>query len=321
MYYKEVCKNERILKTEALINRLVKNHPVSPKVVEDLKKLLAGYKGEKNLKYYLDFFPEKECYIFHNLRLWNGKSYFQIDYLVLSFSFALIIECKNIYGELHFDTTFHQLIRTANDQSEAFADPISQVKRQQQQFLQFLKANNLPFIPVECLVVISSPSTIIKGNDAIKHHVIHSHQLFERWKNLSSYHKKVAIDVKMLRKIAKILLKNDAPEDLNILKKYGLVESDIITGVQCEQCKNFGMNRIDGKWICSHCCNSSRDGHVHAVSDYFLLIKRSITNKEFRHFVQLNSSDTATKLLWRMNLPSIGKTKGKIYYPVGYAPP
>ncbi|PKG24860.1 nuclease-related domain-containing protein [Niallia nealsonii] len=313
MFYKEPLKNIKLCKTESLLNRLSDQHRIKPKVAEDGKKMLAGFKGEKSLTYYLNFIPD-DCFIFHDLRLQNGHTYFQMDYLVLTSSFALIIECKNFYGELHFDTSFNQMIRTVNDQSEAFVDPISQVKRQRHQLFHFFKKHNLPLLPIESLVVISNSSTIIKGDPSIKNSVIHSHHLLERWKSLVSYYKKPAIDKKMLQKTGKILFKNHCIDDIDILSKYSLELSDIISGVQCPSCLCFAMFRKQRRWICPHCGASDQISHVQALNDYFLLIKPTIKNKEFREFMHVSSIDAASKMLIRLNLPFSGINKGRVYY-------
>ena len=313
MFYKELSKNIRLCKTEGLLKRLPDQHPLKQQIAEDGKKLLAGFKGEKDLKYYLDFFPD-DCFIYHDLRLKNEQTYFQMDYVILTSNFALIIECKNFYGELHFDTSFNQMIRTINDQSEAFIDPISQVKRQRHQLLHFFKKNNLPLLPIEHLVVISNSSTIIKGNPSIKNSVIHSHHLLERWKSLSSHYKQPVVDPKMLRKMSKFLLKSHQADAVDILKKYRLSPSDIITGVQCTNCGKFAMVRKQRKWLCPHCGATDASGHIQALNDYFLLIKPVIINKEFREFVHISSMDAASKLLIRSKLPFSGANKGRKYY-------
>lgn len=129
------------------MKRLPDQHPLKQQIAEDGKKPLASFKGKKDLKYYLDFFPD-DCFIYHDLRLKNEQTYFQMDYVILTSNFALIIECKNFYGELHFDTSFNQMVRTINDQSEAFIDPISQVRRQRHQLLHFFKKIIFPFSPL-----------------------------------------------------------------------------------------------------------------------------------------------------------------------------
>ncbi len=162
--------------------------------------------------YYLNFLPEKECFILHNLRLFDGKSYFQIDYLLVTPYFALILECKNNSGILSFDTSLNQFSRRIKDQEEGFLGPISQVKRLKRQLHQFLQKNKLPTLPIEYLIVISQPSTIIKGDYSIKNQVIHSHSLIEKWDNLTEIYKKAIVDGKKILHVSKLLLKTNVPE-------------------------------------------------------------------------------------------------------------
>jgi hypothetical protein len=314
LFLNEICKNNRVKSTEVLVERLKETYKLRPNVMEDLRKLLAGYRGEKEMKYYLQFLPEKECLIIHNLRLYDGKTYFQIDYLILTQRFCLIVECKNYYGEVYFDAKFNQMIRKIDEKEEGFSDPISQAKRHQHQLQTYFKLHNFPPIPIDFLVIFSKPSTIIKGNPAIKDKVIHSHSFLEKWELLSLKYKMTAIDWKILRKISKNLLKNHTPETVNLQKIYGIQPSDLITGVQCPACAKFAMIRKKRKWCCPHCEAYDAAAHQKAVLDYFLLIKPTITNKEFREFTHLSSRGIASKMLVKMNLPSKGENKGRVYY-------
>jgi len=119
----------RIRLNEALIRRIPAAHPQRSTIEGDLAKRRAGYRGEQSLDYYLSHLPDKEFTILHDLRLFNGSTYFQIDTLILSPYFALIIEVKNILGTLLFDETFNQFIRTRNEKEEGFPNPLIQAKR------------------------------------------------------------------------------------------------------------------------------------------------------------------------------------------------
>ncbi|WP_312092873.1 nuclease-related domain-containing protein [Niallia sp.] len=60
----------------------------------------------------------------HNLRLYNGKSYFHIDYLLLTRFFIVIIDCKNYLDILMIDTTLNQFTQIRNNQEEGYLEPI-----------------------------------------------------------------------------------------------------------------------------------------------------------------------------------------------------
>ncbi|MBP2240333.1 hypothetical protein J2Z40_000888 [Cytobacillus eiseniae] len=315
---KKFIKHSSIYKLEALLRRLRMDHPKYEEIKEDFRKKLAGYTGERAISYYLDFLPDKDVYIFHHLRLPSGKHYFQIDYLVLSRRLAFILECKNFYGTLFLEDSFQQLIRTTNEKEEGFQNPLSQAKWHQQQLHVFLQNHGYSQLPIEYLVAFSNPSTILKSNSrnqSILKRVVHGYNLLERMKSFEKAHQNEVIDIKGVRKLSNLLMKNHKPEEMNILKKYGLSKTDILTGVQCLNCHKLGMIRFNRRWLCEKCGCFDRLAHVEAVKDYFLLMNSTMTNQQFREFVHLSSIDMASKLLIRMNLPHSGTNKGRVYYP------
>ncbi|KQL21245.1 nuclease-related domain-containing protein [Cytobacillus solani] len=318
MIVKELSKPSSILKLEALMRRIPIDHAKYAEIKEDLRKRLAGYNGERALSYYLDFLPDKDYFIFHDLCLPNGPHHFQIDYLVLSRHLAFILECKNFYGTLLLEDSFNQLIRTANDKEEGFQNPISQTKWHQQQLSTFLNSYGYSQIPIDYLVAFSSPSTILKTNSrsqSLLKRIVHGYNLLDRLNEIGKAYKKDVIEMKHLRKLCKLLLKSHVPSDQNISQKYVLTKSDVKTGVQCPNCLSFGMVRLRKKWFCEKCGCFDKNAHVEAVKDYFLSLNSTMSNKQFREFTHLSSVDMASKLLMRMNLPSSGANKGRVYHP------
>lgn len=83
---------------------------------------MAGYRGEQSLDYYLGFLTN--YFILHDLRLPDRDHHFQLDTLLISPYFILILEVKNISGTLIFDDHFKQLIRVTPEKEEGFGpDP------------------------------------------------------------------------------------------------------------------------------------------------------------------------------------------------------
>lgn len=317
MIVKQIEKPVTLLKTEALLRRLPIRDPARPEIEQELVKGLAGYKGERALAYYLNFLPQKNCLIFHNLRLPSGNYHFQIDFLILTTTFTLIIECKNFYGTLFFDDAFKQLIRNANNLEECFPDPISQAKWHRIQLTAWLKKHHFPSHPIDYLVVFSNPSTILKtdaNNKEAREHIIHSQIFIERYTHLAERYQQYHLDDKMLRKLSKTLMKSHVPEVRDVLKKYGISKSDLITGVRCPECKSFKMVREKRKWFCPTCGCFDKNAHQEALEDYFSLLGPTMTNQQCREFLQLSSIHTATRILNSMNLSYSGTKKGRIYF-------
>lgn len=307
---------------EALLRRLPQNHPSRPKINEELLKSYAGYRGEQSIDYHLSFLPKDNYYLLHDLRLQNRqKHHFQMDTLLLSPHFFLILEVKNISGSLYFDQTFHQLIRTTNGKEEGFPDPILQVKKQEKQLKTWLSEHHFQSIPVVSLVVISNSSTIIRCTShekEIKEKVIHSAVLPIKLKSLEALHHAEKLSNKELRKIARSLHKYHQPYQPAILQQFQITDKDIRTGVQCPACKHLPMQRINGRWNCDHCGSTSKDAHITSLEDYSLLFSSTITNQQMRRFLHITSVKQTRNLLTAMNLRQTGMTKGRRYH---LAPP
>ncbi len=307
-----------IKKLEALLRRLPNNHMQRKRIEQDLNKYNAGFQGEKSLDYHISFFNGDQYLIIHDVRLVdNEKRYFQIDTIILSTRMIMILEVKNIAGTLYFDNTFKQLIRILDDKEEAFNNPILQVERQKlrlQSWLAQYKYEKCSIIP---LVVLSNSKTIIKASSnhkEIAKKVIHSELLYKIIKDLELIYQKEIYSQKEIMKIAKFIIKENKFFNQDILEKYNIEDNEILTGVICESCNNFSMERIRGRWRCPHCFFYSKESHQSALNDYLLLFGNAITNKRLRNFLHVNSVYNASRLLSSLKLISTGSNKGKVYY-------
>ncbi|WP_191566638.1 nuclease-related domain-containing protein [Metabacillus idriensis] len=310
----------KLMKLEALLRRLALNNPKRNKLEEEYAKVRAGYRGEKSIDYYLNSLDEKELYIFHDIRLQHSNTeYFQIDILLLTKKYLLILEIKNMSGTLCFDQTFNQLIRILNGKEEAFPDPIMQVKRQQNLLQHWIASNHFPPLPVYSLILISNPKTLLKSipanSDAVSKKVIHASQLQNKIEIINRRERDDVITTREINKISGLLLKLHSPSDPEILSHFQLEKKDIIKGVQCPKCKRLPMLRSkNGNWCCSGCKLISKDAHIAALDDYCLLISATITNQELRNFLNITSSSSATKLLKKLNLNHSGSYRHRIYH-------
>lgn len=315
MIVKERSIPVHIHKLEALLRRLSNTHHKRSKIEEDLGKRLAGYKGEQRIDYPLSFLPEKDYSILHDVRLFDGSHYFQMDTIILSNCFILILEVKNIAGSLYFDSDFNQLIRTLNEKEEPFPDPISQVERQQYQLLRWLRIQKFNHIPIETLVVISSSNAILTtspNNRKVYEKVILSSKLPAQINKFLKIHPQSAMDEKTLAKLTKKIVKCHTPQTKDILNQFSISKNELIKGVLCTGCR-LTMNRERGKWVCTTCHHRSNEAHIESLLDYSLLISPIITNREARGFLNITSSEISKNLLKSLNLPFTGNNKSRSY--------
>ncbi|WP_456277372.1 nuclease-related domain-containing protein [Bacillus sp. AK128] len=318
MIIKKRSEPVRLLANEALLRRLSADFPRRSEIEEDYRRRKAGYRGEQALDYHLNMIQDPHFYILQDLRLPIYHSFFQIDTLILTPHYALVIEVKNMAGTLLFDTTFNQMIRTFNDKQEGFTDPISQVKRQSEHLETFLKTISYS-LPIKSLVIISNPSTIIKTEDKatariIQKQVIHVHRLLTYIKELTPSSSPL-LDTKSLKKLAKLLVKSHTPPlQFDMKEAYDVVPIQLAKGVQCPHCEFIPMNRVSTRWSCPSCMETSKTAHIQAIQDYFLLHSPTITSSEAENFLKITSLDLSYRLLSNMDLTYSGKTKGRVYH-------
>jgi hypothetical protein len=239
-----------------------------------------------------------------------------LDTLILSPYFLLIIEVKNITGTVYFDETFNQLIRTNNGKEEAFPDPILQVQRQQSQLRDFLQTNKFPHIPIEALIVFSSPYTLIKTSATSKNRiskVIHSAELPFKNEHFRTKYKVERYSTKEIRRLSSLLLKKHTPSTDDLLHQFDIAKHDLLKGVHCPSCFSIPMSRKHGKWECPFCSTISKQAHIESLSDYTLLISQTITNRQLRDFLLLPSKSSSLHLLNSLELDYYGTTRDRTY--------
>jgi hypothetical protein len=250
MIVKEREKPILLEQLEALLRRLHHDHQKRRQVLEDYNKKLSGYKGELAINYPLTFLREDQYFVLHDVRLFDGFHFFQMDTLIVSKRFFLIIEVKNIAGTLTFDSESHQLVRTTEGKEEAFPNPVNQVLRHRMQLKNWLENNDFLSIPIETLVVIANERSIIKSANqhTFPKQVIPAYMIPNKIFELEKKYSNEKIDE--LDMIIGALLEDHVPLTPNPLKKYQIQpSSDLIKGVQCPSCLKFPMNRIHGKWL------------------------------------------------------------------------
>ncbi|MDM5200438.1 nuclease-related domain-containing protein [Fictibacillus enclensis] len=248
-------------KMEALLRRIPDYHPKRKDIEVRFSKYMGGYRGEESLDYPLGFLPNKESYILHDLRLWDGARYFQIDTLIITPAFILVLEVKNFLGMLVFDQEFSQLICLSEEKEESFPDPLLQVKRHENQLNVWLNHHRFDKIAIESLVVISSPYTLIKNSinpqTRLNEKVLHTGKLMNKMEELNKRHSHHQLPNKLARKLIRQLQKGHTPIEVDILQRFKIKPDGILKGVYCLDCGHLLMKRMSAKWICPECLSTS----------------------------------------------------------------
>nr|WP_263324835.1 nuclease-related domain-containing protein [Neobacillus sp. Marseille-Q6967] len=280
-----------------------------------MAKRRAGHWGEIVLNIYLKELPADKYYIFHDLQLNINGTYFQIDFLLLSTIYHLIIEAKNISGTLTFDKDFKQLIRL--EDGEVFEDPRIQANRNQNLLKRFLISHGLHFAPIEQTVFFSNVKTKLQaapGNQTDFSRVCKAREIFQKIHHFESIYHQEKLKHSQIENLCDLFLSQHSPLTINILKEFDIAQDAIRTGVCCPSCSCLPMVYVKGKWVCLVCHKISRDAFIEGVHDYFYLIKPTITNQEFKEFFHIPNGNIAQKKLAKSGLNFSGKNKGRIYF-------
>ncbi|MGM8366159.1 nuclease-related domain-containing protein [Virgibacillus sp. W0181] len=304
-----------LLQLEALNRRLPPEHKNKKSVQNRSTNLRTGFNGETALVYYLQLLPSAEFHILHDLRIPDDAGLFQLDILILSASFALIIEVKNIYGTITFDG-MGQAIRTTEHLEEGFHNPIEQVNIQKMRLINWLRKNEFPNIPVEGIVVYSNTNTILKNptnSKMIANTVMHKEKLLSKMEEIRKKHVKSIYTPNQIKHLSNKLKKTNTPKQENVLKKFEVRKEELLRGVICSNCEYLAMEWKNGKWNCFKCGYRSSDSHLNALNDYSLLISPMITNREARQFLNIHSTHIVKRLLQKSGYPAIGEYKSRKY--------
>lgn len=306
-----------IHKLQSLLKRTSLSELKREEIKDALRKYVSGYRGEQSLDYFYRFLSQNNLNFLHGIRILHQDYFFQMDTLIITSNFLLIIESKNIAGHLYFESPYDPMIRTLNNQREAFDNPVEQVKRQSYHLMSILNNLKSPKIPIESLVVMTNPTTITEFSPLYKEarsKVIKSSGLVSKFEELSNKHQKAILQPNNIKKIIKYLTKHHTPEDPDVCSKFQIPHENLLRGVFSPRCEMVVLQRVKRTWHCFICKRNYNKAHEAALTDYALLISTTISNKSCKKFLNLSTNDQTYHLLRTLNLPFTGSRKARIYH-------
>lgn len=281
----------------------------------DYRKIRRGLRGEQEIEYPLKFLSTQKYVCLHRLKLSDDIGNFEIDKLVISECFMLILEIKNWYGTIEFGENGQVTRYGDNTIVEGFSNPVPQAKLQRHRLRKWLERHSITAPPIDFFVVISFPSTIIKpvSPGLLPENILHNSELFFQIQALEKEYTKPIIKMERVHYLVDFLKSNSIIESRHPLEKYNMSDRDLIKGVFCPYCKIYIMKRKNHKWYCNMCRHHSRDAHKIALLDYKLLINNWIRNRDLRRFLNINNPHTAKYILKKENLDYRGTTSDRMY--------
>ncbi|AXF56486.1 nuclease-related domain-containing protein [Salicibibacter kimchii] len=152
----------KIRKLDALQGRVHPSHKTLPAIEAEVGIARAGWQGEISMDYYYRQLDLPLRYFFlHQLRLQQNTDFFQMNTLLLTQYFLLLLEIKNYAGHLLFDHAHQQIIRTRDEKQDVFPDPALQVQQQAASLRSWLQERYTSVPPIYHYVVMTHPRALI----------------------------------------------------------------------------------------------------------------------------------------------------------------
>ncbi|WP_054754795.1 nuclease-related domain-containing protein [Piscibacillus salipiscarius] len=228
----------KLLRTIAYLRNLESSHPTYSNLNQDFKRSVAGMQGEKSISYYLYPIIEKDYRVFYNVRLFINGQYFEIDVLLISRNFILIIEVKNLKGRIMFDHKSGGMIQSKDGDFQTYQDPVLQISRQEALLSNWLKERGI-HIPVKSVACFVNRHVILEPGEHTDSRIIYGYKLplvYERFQSEFKSHPQ-AISENFLYNI---LIRENQPLDIKLMNKYGLTKQDFKPGLSCIHCSKKG---------------------------------------------------------------------------------
>lgn len=283
------------------------------KIEDQLYRVQAGFSGELKVDRYLESI---ECLhskiVLTNLHLStkSGKT-FQVDTLIISRKYILLLEIKNIKGELYFETHPHFLLRKLNDESTRMECPITQIEVAKINLSHWLRQNGI-HMEVHGEVVLSNQSAFIKEIPK-NSPVIYMKRLtilLQEMENLPDL-----LDEYKLQEIVKRTEKQQNNyKALPLCKTFNINPADLKTGQLCKKCDEKLIYKTERIRFCPYCEVEQPNNYKELMIDWFLLMDNSISNEQCRYFFDVKERHHVRYILRTFGLIKKGRGKNALYY-------
>lgn len=253
MFYKEFREENKQLLDLIELRDKVKSSK-REYIERDIAFLKAGIQGEENV-----YFELKNSFIpmicLHDIRIQDGDYVSQLDFVVITAHFIMILETKKLNGDIYINESgdFIRYIKNKEGRvlkKEGIYSPIAQNDRHIRIVKNMLeKEKIIKNLPVISSVVIANPKSIINKSKApakIKNEICRYDQLTEVIKKkINYYSKEKNIFEDKMKSIGEFFIINNKTIRYDYNKKYSLTEEDFIEQIAEEKSDKNIIENID----------------------------------------------------------------------------
>ncbi|AYC28579.1 nuclease-related domain-containing protein [Paenisporosarcina cavernae] len=285
-------KSTEISALESALERLNPHHSSYAYLEQTLYRKKSGIAGELQLQKLLN----TKTLLYDNFILFDlhlfSSGLFQIDCLLVTRSFVLVLEMKNIAGSIVIHPTSHNLERTRSDgQVNYMRNPFYQLRETMDLLEDFFLMNGIN-LPVKGVLVFRDANSAlnVKENSLPSVTLPDLHGFLRRTKS----NENLLTPEAFINVIDSLLTKHFCYIPKPISERFDIPKKDFTIGVKCPNCLKFGMKRLHGTWMCVDCKNFHRTAHISALLDYQFLFSKTISRIEMEKFLQCGTSTART---------------------------
>lgn len=209
---------------------------VKAKIEQDMRLLAYGIAGEEQVAFELNnsYLP---IIVLHDLYIAHDDLSAQIDYLIITNKLCLIVECKNLYGNIEVNSSgdfIRSLEYKGRVKKEGIYSPITQNRRHLEMIkkIRLASKSNLitktlaeKFFDDNCktVVVLANPKTVINmkyTKKEVKEQIIRCDQLIEHIKKMMKDSEVATSSEKQMFELADFFLSLHADNPVDYTLKY-----------------------------------------------------------------------------------------------------
>lgn len=203
----------------------------------------------------------------------------QIDFIIFTKSYILLLEVKNIKGTIRFQQYPSQIVRTLDGVTQAMDCPFTQMTRNVLQFRKLL--GNQP-LPVYSAIVWANRSAVIEQlSFEAPHPLLFLKQLPDFISKLPTEEMK---GVSLQRLVKRIQSKATPFFQTNLCERFEVLPQELIKGYICLSCHQKLKLHVK-TWSCSYCETLEKNHLKMNILQLFDLHRDILTGNEMKRVI------------------------------------
>ena len=293
---------------QVLARRLMPTSSLYERIVRELQQAEAGDHGEQYILQQLERLSHSlDIKVLHNVSLQKPVP-MQLDIVILMPSEVIIIESKNVRGQVQLKMKPRQMIRVLdNGERHVFNHPEIQLEEYVFHLNEFFRRYQEQ-VKISGVVIFPFNNASIDYEDGQFPILV--------LRELSNYLRQRITTTSPINthKIMQLLLHHHEPYTPFPLCTYYKIDPQFIKpGVICPNCQFEQMQREQYHWICPQCQHQDAKAHKEALRDYSLLVSNDITNQQAQQFLCLPNRHHVKRILQNSCFSKRGNTSQTVY--------